>query len=128
MARVEASSISDEDKESMLQELSNALLALEEQYDRDVFEEMLDAKKSINSSIQQMDESINELNVQQDSLKDITMEAAAVDAKAAADEAEKKKREFEEAKNEAVEKLRLQMEQAEMQQRNIRMNRIKKGN
>lgn len=128
IARVEASSISDEDKENMLQELSNAVLALEEQYDRDVFEEMLDTKKIINSGIQQMDASINELNEQQDSLKDITMEAAAVDAKAASDEAEKKKREFEEAKNEAVEKLRLQMEQAEMQQRNIRMNRIKKGN
>lgn len=128
MARIEASSISDEDKKSILQELSNSLLALEEQYDRDVFKEMLDAKKSINSGIQHMDESINELNEHQDSLKDITMEAAAVDAKAASDEAEKKKREFEEAKNEAVEKLRLQMEQAEMQQRNIRMNRIKKEN
>lgn len=128
MAKVEASSISDEDKESMIQELSNALHALEEQYDRDVFEEMMNTKKTINSGIQQMDASISELNEQQDSLKDITMEAASVDAKAAADEAEKKKREFEEAKNEAVEKLRLQMEQAEMQQRTIRMNRIKKGN
>ena len=128
MAKVEASSISDEDKESMIQELSNALHALEEQYDRDVFEEMMNTKKTINSGIQQMNASISELNEQQDSLKDITMEAASVDAKAAADEAEKKKREFEEAKNEAVEKLRLQMEQAEMQQRNIRMNRIKKGN
>lgn len=127
MARVEASSVSDEDKESMLQELSNALHALEEQYDRDIFEEMMNTKKTIDSSIQQMNASINELNEQQDSLKDITMEAASVDAKAAADEAEKKKREFEDAKNEAVEKLRLQMEKAEMQQRNIRMNRIKKG-
>ena len=128
IAHVEASSISDEDKESMLQELSNALLALEEQYDRDVFEEMMNTKKTINSGIQQMDADINELTEQQDSLKDIKMEAASVDAKAASDEAEKKKREFEEAKNEAVEKLKLQMEQAEMQQRNIRMNRIKKGN
>ena len=125
IARVEASSISDEDKKSMIQELSNALLALENQYDRDVFEEMMNTKRTINSDIQQMDISINELNEQQDSLKDIKMEAASVDAKAASDEAEKKKREFEEAKNEAVEKLKLQMEQAEMQRRKIRMNRIK---
>ena len=122
--RVQASSIKPEDKAKMIAELNAAIDALQAQYEDDVAAEEAKVQEEIEGQLEQMDQTIDELTEQADSLRGVTMDAASTDASAAAEAADAKKQEFEQMKEEYTEKLRLQMEQAEMQQRNIRNRRL----
>ena len=70
-----------------------------------------------------MDEAVNELDKQADSLKKVTMDAAATDARAAAEEAEKKKYEFTKMRKSYADELQKQIEQAQTMRANIRTRR-----
>ena len=122
--RVQAANIKSEDKAKMLAELNAAIDALQAQYEDDVTAEEAKVQKEIEGQLEQMDQTIDELTEQADSLRDVTMDASPIDTSAAAEAADAKKRDFEQMKEEYVEKLRLQIEQAEMQQRNIRNRRL----
>lgn len=122
--RVQASNIKPEDKAKIIAELNAAIDALQAQYEDDVAAEEAKVQEEIEGQLEQMDQTINELTEQADSLRDVTMDAAATDASAAAEAADAKKQEFEQMKEEYTKKLCLQMEQAEMLQRNIRNRRL----
>lgn len=122
--RVEASSIQPKDKAKMIAELNAAIDALQAQYEDDVAAKQAKVQEGIGGQLEQMDQTIDELTEQADSLRDVTMDAASTDTSAAVKAAEAKKQEFERMKEEYIEKLRLQVEQAKMQQRNIRNRRL----
>jgi cytochrome c556 len=124
MERVQTSNIKPEDKARMIAELNAAIDALQTQYAEDVAAEQARIQAEIEGQLEQMEQSIQELAEQADSLRGVSMDAAATDASAAADAADTKKQEFEQMKEEYTAKLQLQMEQAEMQQRNIRNRRL----
>lgn len=122
--KVQNSKISDADKRKLIAQLDNAIVALQEQYERDVTEEEQRIQEELMGQIESMQEAADELEHQATDLRAVKMEAAATDAAAAADAAEDQKRAFEEMKKEYVDKLNLQMEQAAIQQRNIRNRRL----
>lgn len=121
--KVMAAKISRKDKAALLQELKAAIEKLQEQYDEDVAAEQARVQEEIQARTERMEEAVDELEQQADSLRGVNMDAAATDASSAADAAEAKKQEFEKMKSMYDEKLRMQMEQAEIQRNNIQSRR-----
>ncbi len=124
MDKVNHANISEEDKQSLRDELNRALELLQEQYETDVAQKLQRNHEGVQDNIEAMQEQVDEFECQHDSMRNVSMDAASTDASAAADAAEAKKRAFEEMRDEYTEKLRLQMEQAEIQRRNIRTKRL----
>lgn len=122
--KVKNSKISDADKRKLVAQLEGAIVALQEQYDREVAEEEERQQQELMGQIESMQEAADELERQSADLRALKMEAASTDAAAAADAADEQKRAFEEMKKEYVDKLNLQMQQAEIQRRNIRNRRL----
>jgi hypothetical protein len=125
ISRVESSSVSEEDKAGMLRELNEAMDRLQAQYEADVEVEQERVQEAAEGTLGQMDQLMDELSEQADSIRDVTMDVADVDTSAAAEAAESKRQEVEQTKQEYAEKLRLQMEQAEMLAREMRMRHIR---
>lgn len=117
--KVRSSKISEKDKKRIIETLITAIEELQQQYEDDVAAEEIKVQKEIMDDFETIDEAVEELDQQVDSLGNITMDASATDAKAAANEAENKKQEFIRMKNKNTEKLKLQMEQAETMKRQI---------
>lgn len=122
--KVKNSKISEADKRKLVAQLEGAIVALQEQYDREVTEEEERQQQELMGQIDAMQEAADELERQSADLRALKMEAASTDAAAAADAADDQKRAFEEMKKEYVDKLNLQMQQAEIQRRNIRNRRL----
>jgi len=122
--KVKSSKISDKDKASIIIQLYEVIDMLQKQYENDVEAEEVRVQEKIKTKLEMMDEAVDELEQQVDSLKSVTMDVASTDARAATDEAESKKQEFIRMRSEYAEKLRLQMEQAEMMQRQIRARNL----
>lgn len=122
--RVKASKISDSEKQNMLAELDAAIERAKEEYDEQVAELEQEQQREMQEGIDAMQEAADEAAQQADSLRNITMDAASVDASAAADAAEEKQREFEQMRDRAVEELNLKIEQANIQRRNMRASRL----
>lgn len=120
---VKASDISEDDKKHIIAELEYSIDKLQEQYDDDVAAEEQRVQDNIQEQIETMDEAVNELDKQADSLKKVTMDAAATDARAAAEEAEKKKYEFTKMRKSYADELQKQIEQAQTMRANIRTRR-----
>lgn len=113
----------DEDKKQMRLDIVTAIEALQEQYDQEVTAEEERIHSNISEQIEQIDCYIEELHVQSDSLREITMDAASIDASAAADAADEKRNHLEKMKAIYTEKLSLQMAKAEIIRREIQSRR-----
>lgn len=122
--KVQAANISDKDKAQIIAELNAAVVALQEQYDKDVVEEERKVQEELEGQIESMQEAADELERQVDSLRSVQMDVASTDASAAADAAAAQKQAFETMKSEYLEKLNLQIEQSEIQKRNILNRRL----
>lgn len=120
--KVSNSSLASEDKIKILNQLKEAVVKLQEQYEEDVETEQKRVQEELKSNIDEMESAINELQEQSDSLRGVTMDAAATDASAAADEADAKKLEFEKMRDKYTDDLRENKEQAE-EMRNKIMSR-----
>lgn len=121
--KVQASNISEADKKHIIAQIEYSIDKLQEQYDDDVAAEEQRVQENIQEQIETMDEAVNELDKQADSLKNVTMDAAATDARVAAEEAEKKKQEFVEMRESYADELQKQIEQAQTMRAHIRTRR-----
>lgn len=122
--KIEHSSLSNAEKRTMLTELKNALIALKQQYNKEVTIEQARVQAEQKEKIESMEEAADELARQAEDLRSVQMEAASADTSAAADAADAQKAVFDDMKEKAVQKLQLQMEQAAAQQRRIHAQRL----
>lgn len=122
--KVQNSSISEEDKRTLINELNMAIEMLKEQYDTEVADEEERVQNELVEQLDAMQEGANESARLAKEFRDVQMEASNTDASAAADQAEEHKREFEQMKAEYLEKQELLREQAVIQQRKMRLRRL----
>lgn len=122
--KVQNSSISEEDKRALINELNMAIEMLKEQYDTEVADEEERVQNELVEQLDAMQEGANESARLAKEFRDVQMEASNTDASAAADQAEEHKREFEQMKAEYLEKQELLREQAVIQQRKMRLRRL----
>lgn len=121
--RVEASRVPEDAKQIMIDELNAAIDALEEQYREEVEEEEARVQESLETLLEHMGQTADEVTKEADSLRGVTTEAASIDATSAADLGETQKQELEQMLNEFHNQLRQEIEDAEIQKKNIHTRR-----
>lgn len=111
-------------RKQMVEELNIAIEKLQEQYNQEVTVAEEQLQEEIQKRIEGMDGTIEELDQQADSLREVSMDVSLTNASGAADVAENRKHELEQKRKEYVERLQHQMEQADMLRRNILARRL----
>lgn len=104
ISKVESSALNDSDKAGIIAELYDSLDKLKKQYYKDVALEQILLQEEMEGEIDEMTHAIEILQEQEDSLRIVSMDAAAKDTSSAADEAEKKKIAFKNMKDSFLEK------------------------
>ena len=124
---VEASDLPAKEKRQQLQILKEELEKLKKAYEEKVSELAEELLEKGQEEVDQMTESIEKLTEQEDSLREVKSESGEMDLSGAADAASERKKQFEKNKEEAIRNLDLKIQQLQIQQRNMRTNRLRKG-
>lgn len=121
---IENSSLSREDKIQVLNQLKAGIVELKRQYEENVEKEMEKYKEQQEMEIEKAEQAITELAEQEESIRNMKMEAGNIDTNAAADKAREEREKFERIKSENAQELALKMQQLEMMNRNMRKDNL----
>lgn len=124
---IEASDLPAKEKRKQLQSLKEELEKNKKDYEEKVSELAEELLEKGQEEVDQMTESIEKLTEQEDSLREVKSESGEMDLSGAADAASERKKQFEKNKEEAIRNLDLKIQQLQIQQRNMRANRLRKG-
>lgn len=116
--------LSPNHKKELLQNLKDAILLLQEDYERKVTEQQLKGQEELRNKTEILQEAADELDTQIESLQNVRMDVAATDTDAAIEAAKAEKQKFEQMKAQYVEQLNLKIEQQQIQRRDIMRKRF----
>ena len=121
---VQNSNLSENNKNKLIAELQSVITTLQDEYETEIVEEQDRIQENLQNEIQAMQEAMEELVRQAESLRNEKFDVGSTDISAAADTADSEKERLDTLKSEYTEQLKNQVEQAEIQRRNMRNKRF----